>query len=398
MPTNLFGKYYTDPKKQYIYTNISCKNNSNDNTNFKFSGDKGVIVNGAVELANLDISSIFEYITDWKSETRIIEPYEFVYYRGFSEGLSYQRNVFAKVPEELASDEDFEYVTGVEFTIKYYKNACPFIKVIHGEGNLEELIKFTEAVQEELDKNEIPVTITYEDGAVIFTSTVLGYDFYISSDLHTNAIKLISDYIDPSFGEDGNSVYLYDFKQGFVPPKKYRNGAFRGILLKPTYPQFNDGNILDEQRALKIAHLKNRIEFDTPVLLDGGFIVYDKQIKDVIDSYHEVGEMEKFNRWRNPDSESYCESPWEEWYEQPSDYNKSEIKGIKSFNKNENITGLYGFINWVQRNDAWTKFGSFYSIITPKDAVDSDNKNLVDSFIVYNPNPFPVQVSSMVFA
>ena len=84
---------------------------------------------------------------------------------------------------------------------------------------------------------------------------VLGYDFYISSDLHTNSIKLISDYIDPSFGEDGNSVYLYDFKQGFVPPKKYRNGAFRGILLKPTYPQFNDGNILDEQRALKIAHL-----------------------------------------------------------------------------------------------------------------------------------------------
>lgn len=401
MATNLFNEYFTDPKKQYIYTNLTCrgKNDSGD-TNLSISDNSAVITNGDDTLASLDLSSIKEYITDWRNESRIIEPYQFVYFRGYTEGLAYQRNVYAKIPSYIVENENFEYYSAIEFFIKYYKNGCSFITKIEGVGTKDKT--FIEAANEQLEQYELPVEISYDSNAIILTSSVLGYDYYISSDFTTNSVKFStviledsstydSSIIDSSSLINKQVIYLYDYCEGYVPPKKYRNGAFRGVIIKPTYPQFNSEDITDEQKSLEIAHIQNRIEIDTPIRVqseEGCVKFYQKCIKDVFDSYSEIGELEKFNKWRNIDAIA-CDTDEEEYRVYNIDKDNFENSG-------ENITGLYGFINWVQKNNKWTKFGPMYMVITPKDTVYSNYCNLVESFVVYNPNPFPVKVDCLL--
>ncbi len=427
MATNLFNQYFTDPKKQYIYTNITCrgKNDSGD-TNLSITDNAATISNGEDTLASLDLSSIKEYITDWRNESRIIEPYQFVYFKGYAEGLAYQRNVFAKIPSYITETEDFEYYSAIEFYVKYYKNGCSFISKIQGIGTKDKT--FIEDANEQLEKHELPIELTYDSNSIILTSTVLGYDYYISSDFTTNSVKfstvilqenstddeiidssiiestIIDSSIidtstddssvppkDPSTLIDKQVIYLYDYCEGYVPPKKYRNGAFRGVVIKPTYPQYDNEDIADEQKSLEIAHIQNRIEVDTPIRVqskDGCVKFYQKTIKDVFDSYSEVGELEKFNKWRNIDVIA-CETDSEE-------YRVYNIDSENFENSGENITGLYGFVNWVQKNNKWTKFGPMYMVITPKDTVYSNYCNLISSFVIYNPNSFPVKVDCLL--
>lgn len=401
MATNLFNEYFTDPKKQYIYTNLTCrgKNDSGD-TNLSISDNSAVITNGDDTLASLDLSSIKEYITDWRNESRIIEPYQFVYFRGYTEGLAYQRNVYAKIPSYIVENENFEYYSAIEFFIKYYKNGCSFITKIEGVGTKDKT--FIEAANEQLEQYELPVELSYDSNAIILTSSVLGYDYYISSDFTTNSVKFSTVILDDPSTYDSSTIdssslinkqviYLYDYCEGYVPPKKYRNGAFRAVIIKPTYPQFNSEDITDEQKSLEIAHIQNRIEIDTPIRVqseEGCVKFYQKCIKDVFDSYSEIGELEKFNKWRNIDAIA-CDADEEEYRVYNIDKDNFENSG-------ENITGLYGFINWVQKNNKWTKFGPMYMVITPKDTVYSNYCNLVESFVVYNPNPFPVKVDCLL--
>lgn len=411
MATNLFNEYFTDPKKQYIYSNITCrgKNDSGD-TNLSISNDSATISNGADTLASLDLSSIKEYITDWRNESRIIEPYQFVYFKGYSEGLAYQRNVFAKIPSYVTETKDFEYYSAVEFFVKYYKNGCSFISKIKGVGTPDKT--FIESTNEQLEQHEIPIEMSYDTNALILTSSVLGYDYYISSDFTTNSIKFStvimqdvstgdssigdssigdSSTLDSSVFIDKEVIYLYDYCEGYVPPKKYRNGAFRGVVIKPTYPQFNADSITEEQKSLEIAHIQNRIEVDTPIRVqseNGCVKFYKKTIKDVFDSYSEVGELEKFNKWRNIDTIA-CETD-------PEEHRVYNLDKENFENAGENITGLYGFVNWVQKGNKWTKFGPLYMVITPKDTVYSNYCNLIGSFVIYNPNPFPVKVDCLL--
>lgn len=410
MGTNLFEKYYTDPKKQYIYSNLTCRgNNDESETNLTISDNSATISNGSVTLASLDLSTIKEFITDWRNESRIIEPYQFAYFKGYSEGLAYQRNVFVKIPSFVTEIEDFEYYSAIEFFVKYYKNGCSFISKIKAIGTPDKT--FCEVANEILEKNEIPIEVKYDSNSIIMTSTVLGYDYYISSDFTTNSIKFSTvimqdasidsstadaSTVDGSVADsstliDKEIIYLYDYCEGYVPPKKYRNGAFRAVVIKPTYPVFNADDIQDEQRALEIAHIQNRIEIDTPIRVksaDGCVKFYQKTIKDVFDSYSEVGELEKFNKWRNIDN-VVCESDTEE--ERTYNIDKENFEASA-----ENITGLYGFINWVQKNNKWTKFGPLYMVIAPKDTVYSNYCNLINSFVIYNPNPFPVKVDCLL--
>ncbi len=382
MSTDLFGTYYNNPKKQYIYSNLTCSNGMNESdNNFTISDNSGTISNGSNTLASIDLSDIKEYLTDWKNESRIIEPYQFLYFKGYSEGLSYQRNVYIKIPEYITENENFMNLSGLDFNMKYIKNGCSFMTRIKGSGTPD--TTFIEEIQNKLNKLEIPADISYEDGTIIITSTVLGYEFYISSDFTSNSIKFITTILpeDAEANKDKQIIYLNEYCPAYVPSKKYKNGAFRGIILKPTYPEYNAESITQEQRALEIAHIQNRIEFDTPVRFNsdnGCILLYKKTIKDVVDSYNEIGELEKFNKWRNIDNQSNC------MYE-------DNVSG-------ENITGLYGFINWVQKYNKWAKFGSLYAIVTPKDFVDSNYQNLIGSFIVYNPNPFPIKIDCMLFA
>ena len=397
MATDLFGKYFNDPKKQYIFTDMRCKKGSADELHFHIEGSEGVISNNISELSKIDLSGIQDSLTEWKNESRIIEPHDYVYFKGFSQGLAYQRNVFLRIPQCLLNNEYFLYITGIAFNIKYRKGGCPVTSYIEAQGNWDKEISFLDAINEKMEDAEIPVKISLVDDMIVFESEVLGYEYYISTDLHTNTIRLFTnDVVDLGGIVD---VYLNDFDKGYVPPRKYRNGAFKGIVLVPTYPQFNADNIHSEQKALYISHIKDRIDKFYPIDADGK-ILYDKVSKDVIDSYEDIAEKEKFDLWRFSEEGV---SKWKEWFEadeKHEDKNWDESKigdAISAGEHNRNITGIYGFINWAWEHNNFNKFGSLYTIIAPTDTADTDTKNLIPSFIVYNPNDFPIQISSILF-
>jgi hypothetical protein len=59
--------------------------------------------------------------------------------------------------------------------------------------------------------------------------------------------------------------------------------------------------------------------------------------------------------------------------------------------------GIYGYATYLSKKNLWTSMGQIYL----RTAVDDDEamnvKNLIPSFIIYNPNPFPVSVKYMTF-
>ena len=42
--------------------------------------------------------------------------------------------------------------------------------------------------------------------------------------------------------------------------------------------------------------------------------------------------------------------------------------------------------------------GQFYCITTADESDEPDVKNLVSGLVIYNPNPFPVQINYLTFA
>lgn len=388
MATDLFSKYYDNPHKQSIYTNMTCAAAlSADELQFSISGNNATISNGAVTLATLNLSNIIEHVTQWRNEARVIEPYSYIYVKGIEEGLSYQKYEFGPIPYEIQNADAYLYTTNVDFYIKYYKNGTAKLSHIEGIGDYDDKISYIDNVQEKINALEIPITFTVENDNLCFTSTVLGYEFYIRSDVKINSVRLYTNeasIIDPSV-----NIILNEDENKYVPFKKYRNGAFRGVLLVPIYPKYNAQSVELFQKSLRIAHIKNRIESYNPIDASGN--TYERKLKDVIDCYCEIAEIEKFNNWR---------------YVENGILENNEIIGNDSISMNiidastglNNMTGLYGFINWVHEHNMFTNVGKFYSVITPPDPVDDSWKNLVGGFLIYNPNPFPIQVGYMVFS
>lgn len=400
MATDLFKQYYNNPTKQYIYTNMVCSNAlSGDELKFSFIDDNASISSNNDILSKIDLSKIKEHIVEWNNTNRTIEPYSMVYIKGFSQGLSYQKNKFIKIPETILNLEDYLYYIGIEFNIKCYNNGHMTSTYVHGFGDYDSNVNVLESVQSMLDDLQIPVTISIENYGIILTSAVLGYEYYISTDFHTNTVKLYT--VEDALVEETISMYLYDDKTSYVPSEKYRNGAFKGVVLAPIYPKYKNNYIVDSARSLKVAHIRNRIDRYIPTTLNH-YLVYDNISFEVIDGYNDTNELSRFNKWRNIDSSFNDVTEWNEWDMIP----ESDTRWYPGFvrdkklpaNYHDNITGLYGFINWAHDTNSWTNIGALYSILTPTDDVTVADKNLIDSFVVYNPNPFPIQIACLTYA
>jgi len=384
MGVDLFNKYYQNPDKQYLKTNMICSGAADGSYNFNIAKSSANISSGDELIASLDLSGINEKLTEYNKETRVIEAYDFVYIKGFNKGRTYQRNVFLSVPKELMDDEDMLYITGLEFYIDYYRNGIAKRVDIKTSGSLKNEQTILEAVQEILDNNQIKVTITLDGNLFVFTGTETGYEFHIGCDSHPNAIKCFShiDVNDPTneYPHDIEEL-MYDYCPAYVPPFKYRNGAFRGVIINPKYPEYNANSISDIQRSLKVAFVPNRIHMDLPVRV-AGRILYDQRNFDIIADYSDMMEKQRFEQWRNIDESTLCED--ECYYKHLA---------------NRNILGIYGFVDWMyeHNNEGWANVGSLFANIAPIDTQDTSDKNLIPGFVVYNPNPFPVIINTMLF-
>jgi hypothetical protein len=59
--------------------------------------------------------------------------------------------------------------------------------------------------------------------------------------------------------------------------------------------------------------------------------------------------------------------------------------------------GLYGYATYLSKHNDWDTMGQLYVRTTVEDDESTNMRNLIPSFIIYNPNPFPVQVKYMTF-
>lgn len=492
MATDLFGKYYNNPSKSYIYSNMVCNGPSADEISFDISNTSGVISDNENVLSSIDLAKVHVGLTQYTNDMKTIDPYSFIYVKGISQGEAYTTKAFGLIGNKSLEIENWEYKTTLIFHIKYVdKTGMKMIKCVVGSGSELDNKTFIEATQELLDEAKIPINVTYSDGYIYLTSTELGYDFWVTHvelihylgqgfieddfpelfDQHpeinnpgddqgfgindnwtaskinyynnTTAPSLnayttafseefyrgMYDVIGKRFIIDGSTgmdefvdvntnvlfnVYLFEDLTKFQPGIKYRNGAMKGCLVFANYPEFNDKNITAVKRSLKIGHLVDRLEdfYTSPYNAYTGLPMYARIVRDVVDSYYSQYEFDVFKKWSNGYSVINKRDAWIEPHELPvipldehdvNDWTHSHVPNsfvLNTIYKDEKIydaIGLHGYANYLSKRNLWTSMGQIYLRTAVEDDESTNFKNLISSFIIYNPNPFPVVVKYMTF-
>lgn len=477
MATNLFGEYYNNPTKSYIYSNLLCNRPSADEMSFDINASSGQISNNNEVLAKVDLSDVHVGVSQYTNDMKIIDPYSYVYIKGMTFGDTYASKTFGRILGELTRSEDWMYNSILFFVIKYTdtRNGRAIVKSLKCAGNYNEGKTFIDIVNEYFDEEEIPIEASYDDGYVTYTSTETGYDFwidhvmfwsyenddniiekinqwmiengktyeygwddeyleannvqesnvYLSHNVYSSIIKK-SDYsrlynlikcLDTDFNamlEEANvkKIWLFEDFSKRVAPRKYRNGAMKGLLLKATYPQYNADSIYEYQRSLKVVHLKDSVEewYMVPQSLFTGTCVATRKIIDVVDTYASQYDSEAFNRWMGKYSHINGGDNWidsdevpqvvpemfKKWSTSGTPYSvqaESIYKDIES----RDAMGIEGYCAYCTKNNMWTNMGQMYCLTSIGDDDDAECRNLIPSLVVYNPNPFPVQINYIIF-
>jgi hypothetical protein len=164
-------------------------------------------------------------------------------------------------------------------------------------------------------------------------------------------------------------------------------------------------------RSLKIAHLVDRVEeFYTTMQNEySGLPLYVRVIRDVVDSYFSQYEYDIFNKWSNAYTHINYKDNWIDPEEIPfvhnfrSEWEHSHVPNYYMLNslykdvQHYDAIGLYGYANYLSKHNGWMVMGQFYARTAVADDPASNTRNLIPSFIIYNPNGFPVQVKYMTF-
>lgn len=393
MATDLFNNYYNNPQRQVIYTNMSCPGASSENQLiFSINDGSGDISNSKDVLTSIDLSKISSPLSEWENSSKIIPANSILYVPGKSYGESYKRIVYGKIDNDLLNIETQNEMT-INFLISYLKNNnFPCSEVISVNGySFDEIIENINNKFNELKANVECELISYPDSDIMnllsFKSNKLGYDFYINN---------ISYYVTCSdFGCDDECDDYIEFPLEeslalYVPAKKYRNGAHKGILIIPTYPKYNNDNISSEEKSLAIAHLNDRVN----LYLKHDNELYEKHTFDVF------GDLSLINEYDN------CVIFHDKFYSDELDLSDMWLNddqdeftvisnGMKMVTKK--IMGLYGYCNYATMNGLWTRFGDMYCVIAANDVDDSNIHNYINSFVVYNPNNYDMKVNIMTW-
>ena len=476
MATDLFGKYYNNPTKSYIYADILCSNGTSaDETSFDFNDTAGEITDNNNLIQSLDLGDVHVGLSQYTSDMRIIEPNSFCYVRGLVFGDAYCTKYFGKIPcKVMKEDEDFLYHGMLFFLLKYLDTKTGKLKIeyVKVNGVEDDEITFIDSINTYMEDNEIPIVASFDDGYVVFTGTKTGYEFWVDHVMFwktedgTNIFAIINDWMiennksfeygwddrvviaeckggEPDYPtnvyysrlsktdysrlyklleilpvefkdllEENNVeyIYLYEDFAKYKPSKKYRNGAMLGCMMTVTYPKYNNSDIDEFQKAVKVAHVVDRVQefYAIPESLKGGTFVGVRKLTDVNDAFHCDYDEELYHKWmgfyEKEDIDACCTSleympemitNWGCSGEGWQAHDSSIYRDIE----HRDQMGLEGFCAYLSKTGGWMTVGQFYGRTTVPDSIEyPDVKNLIPSFIVYNPNDFPVQIKYLAFA
>lgn len=479
MATDLFNNYYNNPKKSYIYADILCSNaGSADDMSFDINGSAGQISDDNNVLSSIDLSDVHVGLTQYHSDLRTIGPNEYCYIRGMVFGDTYCSKSYGRIVGELTEDELWMQRGMLFFIIKYLDKNDGNVRVeyLKISGSEEEDITFIDTCNAYFESKNIPITVTYNDGYIIFTATETAYEFWVdhmmfwksndgkdifsaidewmkengksydfgwddgyiegnnfdghstnTANVYSSLLKK-SDYtrlynlltcLDTQFQElleesDVKKIHLYEDFTKYTPSMKYRNGAMLGAFINVIYPPYNAENITEFQKAVKIAHLVDRVQefYAIPESLLEGTFTAVRKIIDVNDKVHSNYDKELYNKWLGFYSHINIDDDWieadeipqvmpemiKEWEDSDVSYIRQGASIYKDIEYRDEMS-LEGYCAYLSRTNNWNTVGQFYGRTTVQD--DSEHpevRNLIPSFIIYNPNNFPVQVKILTFA
>jgi LEA14-like dessication related protein len=55
-------------------------------------------------------------------------------------------------------------------------------------------------------------------------------------------------------------------------------------------------------------------------------------------------------------------------------------------------------MEYLSNNDLWLRVGDVYMISGKDDDMQTNNKNLLQSVLIYNPNDIPIRIKYMIFS
>ena len=155
MATDLFSKYYNNPTKSYIYTNLTCNGASADEISFDITDSAGVISDNENALASLGLESVHVPLTQYTTDMRILNPYEIMYVRGIDRGASYMSKSYKLCCNKIKI-EDWLYNSGITFAIRCTDGKeLKHTYIIKACGNINEDKTFIDVCQENFDNYHI---------------------------------------------------------------------------------------------------------------------------------------------------------------------------------------------------------------------------------------------------
>ena len=512
MSTDLFGKYFNNPTKSYIYANIQCSNGSSaDETSFDFNDSEGQITDNNGVLSSIDLSRIHIGLNQYRTDMRIIEPNGYCYIQGLVFGDSYCSKSFGRILGPITEDSDWELNGMLFFVLKRLCLETGNIKVefIKVKGDPENEKGFIEVLNDYFESENIPITAKLDDGYIVFTATKLAYEFWIdhvmfwkstdgtdifsvidswmrlngksydygwddgyvvgnkfdgkkksdektveddeddeddeetpnadkdhltdpsesikATNVYSSILKK-SDYtrlynllncLDSNFqtlleAHDVQKIYLYEDLTKYVPAYRYPNGAMIGCLVNVIYPKYNADDITEFEKAVKIAHLVDRVQefYAIPESLIDGTFTGVRKLVNVSDKFKCEYDTNLYNKWMGYYSHVNVNDDWIEadeipqvvpemlrtWENSSVSYSRQAMSIYKDVEHRE-VMGIEGYCAYLERTGGWMTVGQFYSRFSVPDNPEyPDVKNLVPSFVIYNPNSFPVQVKFMIIA
>ena len=254
-----------------------------------------------------------------------------------------------------------------------------------------------------------------------FSDDVIQKEYYTYEQLCVicNMLQSICDEVSEQSDYYPKQLWLQEDISKRITFIKYPNGAYKGIVIIPDYPKdekfeynslyihhiqdvitvfektHNNDVVCDNLHVIDNENEQENSEHVNTDLIDP---VYRRKIYGVISNVDFAKENEHFSfNWKEHhpkceavDTLSCC---YPEYF-----MDRSIAVGQHQQKVNNDIMSLTGYIDYLNANNLWTKFGHFYSAIGKNDDPQNHTKNYITSVLIHNPNNIPIRIKYLTFS
>jgi hypothetical protein len=281
--------------------------------------------------------------------------------------------------------------------------------------------------------NKLLKDTVFDSDSTVYNASIL--DHYEFSDIQ-KIIDLLLIAIKKASMNYAEHYWLPEIAEWRIPMMKYPNGAFKGIVIIPDYP--DDENY--DLSTLYINHIQTLVNINIPVSVkdpEGNDTILfkpetfgvmsnatfnaereeyqhnhherlsmsgNKQLQtDIISGWDEAEyEDPEDNMMVNPDYNYFCGN---DSHNEQFDYDLNKFKpndiiylGDSCYSDKAKILGIFKYMDYVTENHQWLKIGQGYMALGADDDPQSVIKNLLNSVMIYNPNSIPIRIKYLIFS